>query len=101
MELAKARVRWFLSLDQDDLPKGALEANKRTYRSLSIDGKEVEFSDGFANLHTAVYKETLSSRGFGLDDVRASIQVVHDIRHSIPIGLKGEFHPLAKISLKG
>lgn len=100
MELPKARVRWFLSLDQDDLPKGALEAKKRTYRCLAIDGKEVEFSDGFADLHTAVYSETLAGRGFGLDDSLPSIRIVHDIRHAVPVGFKGDYHPLAKISLK-
>lgn len=96
MELANARVRWFLSLDASDLPAPAIEAKKRTYRSLTVDGKETEFSEGFTDLHTAVYRETLAGRGFGLDDSLPSIQVVHDIRHSIPIGLKGDFHPLAK-----
>ena len=100
MELPKARVRWFLSLDQDDLPKEALESKKRTYRCLTVDQKVFEFSDGFADLHTAVYRETLAGRGFGLDDSRPSIQIVHDIRHAVPIGLKREYHPLAKTSLK-
>jgi UDP-N-acetyl-2-amino-2-deoxyglucuronate dehydrogenase len=97
MELANARVRWFLSLDASDLTAPAIEAKKRTYRSLTVDGKETEFSEGFTDLHTAVYRETLAGSGFGLDDSRPSIQVVHDIRHSIPIGLKGDFHPLAKL----
>ena len=101
MELANARVRWFLSLDQDDLPKAALDAKKRTYRSLTVDGREIEFSDGFADLHTAVYRETLAGHGFGLDDSLPSIQVVHDIRHAVPVGLKGEYHPLAKDLFKG
>lgn len=94
MELANARVRWFLSLDAKDLPAGSLEAKKRTHRSLTVDGKETEFSDGFTDLHTAVYRETLAGRGFGLDDSRPSIQVVHDIRHAIPKPPQnGEDHP--------
>jgi UDP-N-acetyl-2-amino-2-deoxyglucuronate dehydrogenase len=94
MELANARVRWFLSLDQNDLPEVAVESKKRTYRCLTIDGKEVEFSDGFADLHTAVYRETLAGRGFGLDDALPSIQVVHDIRHAVlKPPRKGEGHP--------
>lgn len=98
MELPMARVRWFLSLDANDLPAGASEAKKRTYRSLTVDGKETEFSEGFTDLHTAVYRETLAGRGFGLDDSLPSIQVVHDIRHAVPLGLKGDYHPLAKRS---
>ncbi|MBU4268205.1 MAG: Gfo/Idh/MocA family oxidoreductase [Acidobacteria bacterium] len=97
MELSKARVRWFLSLAADDLPVGFLEAKKCTYRSLTVNGKETEFSEGFTDLHTAVYRETLGGRGFGLEDSRPSIQVVHDIRHAVPVGLKGEYHPMAKI----
>jgi len=100
MELPKARVRWFLSLVADDLPQGFLEAKKRTYRSLTVEGKETEFSEGFTDLHTAVYRETLGGRGFGLEDSRPSIQVVHDIRHAKPVGLKGDYHPLAKTGAK-
>jgi UDP-N-acetyl-2-amino-2-deoxyglucuronate dehydrogenase len=100
MELARARVRWFLSINSGDLSAKELEAKKRTYRSLTVDGKEIEFSEGFSDLHTAVYRETLAGRGFGLDDSRPSIQVVHDIRHAVPIGIKGDFHPLAKNLLK-
>lgn len=96
MELGNARVRWFLSLDQKDLPEAAVKAGKRTFRSLTIDGRDVEFSDGFTDLHTAVYRETLAGRGNGLDDALPSVQLVHDIRHAVPVGLKDDYHPLAK-----
>jgi len=95
MELARARVCWFLSLDPHDLPKQALDSGKRTYRSLTLDGQEVEFSDGFTDLHTEVYRETLAGRGFGLQEARPSIQMVHDIRHAVPKAASaGEGHPL-------
>jgi UDP-N-acetyl-2-amino-2-deoxyglucuronate dehydrogenase len=96
LELANARVRWFLSLDHKDIPAVAAQAGKSTFRSLTIDGREVEFSDGFADLHTAVYRETLAGSGFGLDEARPSVQLVHDIRHAVPVGLRGEYHALAK-----
>ncbi len=94
MELSNARVRWFLSLDQKDLPDVAVKAGKRTFRSLTIDGRGVEFSDGFADLHTAVYRETLDGRGYALDDALPSVQLVHDIRHAVSTKPKnGEGHP--------
>ncbi|MBN1472292.1 MAG: Gfo/Idh/MocA family oxidoreductase [Syntrophaceae bacterium] len=95
MELEKARVRWFLSLDHSDLPSEAVSACKRTFRALTIDGQAIEFSDGFADLHTIVYRETLAGKGFCLDDSLPSIQLVHDIRNEIPLPPKGdEGHPL-------
>ena len=98
--LVDAWERWFLSLNQKDLPEAAIKTGKRTFRSLAIDGRDVEFSNGFSDLHTAVYCETLVGKGFALDDARHSVQLVHDIRHAVPVGLKGEYHPLAKGSLK-
>ena len=74
-ELERARVRWFLSLDRDDLPAG-----KTAFRSLKTDGREIDFSDGLTGLHTAVYRNILDGKGFGIDDVRASIQLAYDIR---------------------
>lgn len=95
MELEKARVRWYLSLDADDLPLKALQEKKRTYRSLTMDNKEVEFSDGFTDLHTEIYKEILAGRGFGLEDAQPSIRLVHDIRQAFrKTPQKGEVHPL-------
>ncbi|QDH81247.1 Gfo/Idh/MocA family oxidoreductase [Echinicola soli] len=98
-ELEKARVRWFLSINADTLPKAVKERGGRTYRSLTMEGEEIEFSDGFTELHTHSYQHILDGEGFGLDEARNSIQIVHDIRHMEPIGLRGEFHPLAKAKL--
>ena len=96
LELERARVRWFLSLDSNDLPQEAKLANKTTYRSITVDGKEIEFSDGFADLHTVSYEQILKGNGFGLADVRPCIDIAHNIREAIPIGLKGEYHPTLK-----
>jgi UDP-N-acetyl-2-amino-2-deoxyglucuronate dehydrogenase len=96
LELDRARVRWFLSLDTRDLPPEVLQEGKRTYRSIKIDGKELEFSEGFTDLHTRSYEQILKGRGFGLRDARSSIQTVHDIRHAKPVALTGDYHPLLK-----
>jgi len=95
LELEKARVRYFLSINYDTLPVEAKQAGKRTYRSLLMEGTEVEFSDGFTELHTNSYRNILDGSGFGLDEARNSIEIVHDIRHAAPIGLKGDYHPFA------
>ncbi len=94
LNLKQARIRWFLSIDYHDIPEPVKLAGKRTYRMLSINGKEVEFSDGFADLHTDVYRDILAGNGFGLKDTRQSINVVYQIRNSIPVGLQGDYHPL-------
>jgi UDP-N-acetyl-2-amino-2-deoxyglucuronate dehydrogenase len=96
MELEHARVKWFLSIDRDDLPQSFLDAGQPTYRSITIDGSEVEFSEGFTELHTEVYKRTLSGQGFGLEDTRASIALAHDIRLATPTGITGDSHDLLK-----
>jgi UDP-N-acetyl-2-amino-2-deoxyglucuronate dehydrogenase len=95
-ELEKARVRWFLSLDRSDLPRAAQEAKKTTYRSLTLNGESYEFSEGFADLHTEVYRHVLSGKGFGVEDAKASIELAHEIRSAAAIGLNGDSHPLAK-----
>ena len=82
-----------MSIDTKDLPESAQKAKQRTFRSVSIDGAEIEFSDGFADLHTVVYKETLAGRGFGLETARASIELVHDIRVARPSGINTHTHP--------
>jgi UDP-N-acetyl-2-amino-2-deoxyglucuronate dehydrogenase len=95
LSLEKAEVRWFLSIDPADLPGVARREGKPTYRSISVDGREVEFSEGFTDLHTVVYQKTLSGQGFGIEDARPSIDLVYAIRNSPPIG--GETpkaHPL-------
>jgi len=93
LEFEKARVRWFLSIDSNHLPASLKLEGKRTYRSLNINGEEVEFSDGFTDLHTKIYEDILSGKGFGLEENRPAIQAVSDIRNSNPVGLVGDFHP--------
>jgi UDP-N-acetyl-2-amino-2-deoxyglucuronate dehydrogenase len=94
--LEKARVRWFLSVNYDYIPDYQKSRNQRTYRSITVDGEELEFSEGFTDLHTKSYQEILNNGGFGLDDAIPSIQLVHDIRIGIPVGIKGEHHELLK-----
>ncbi len=93
IELQKASVRWFLSIDQNDLPPEATDKGLRTYRSITIDGEEIEFSGGFTDLHTVVYRETLEGRGFGLSDARPSIELVHRIRNARESGVSENSHP--------
>ena len=97
LELEKARVRYFLSINADTLPADTKAAGKRTFRSLSMEGTEVEFSDGFTELHTDSYRKIIAGEGFGLADARNAVQIVHDIRHATPLGLKGDYHPLARL----
>jgi len=99
LEFKRARVRWFLSINYDVLPDEIKAKGQRTYRSITIDGDELEFSNGFTDLHTRVYEDILNGKGYGLNDARQSIEIVHDIRNSTPIGLKGEYHPFAKKDL--
>jgi UDP-N-acetyl-2-amino-2-deoxyglucuronate dehydrogenase len=80
ISFSNASVRWFLSVNSDDLPDAAKARNQRTYRSIRMDGAEVEFSEGFTDLHTASYRDILAGGGFGIDDARPSISLVHDIR---------------------
>ena len=96
LRLEKARVRWFLSIDHNDLPAEVKKRGQRTFRSISMDGEDIEFSDGFADLHTETYKKILNGNGFGLEEVRRSIETVYTIRNSTAIGLKGEYHPHLK-----
>jgi UDP-N-acetyl-2-amino-2-deoxyglucuronate dehydrogenase len=100
MELERARVQWFLSIDKDDLPAEVAQKGQTTFRLITIDGEEIEFSEGFADLHTIIYRETLAGNGFGLDDARASVSLAHDIRNANAIGIKDHSHPnLSKIKL--
>jgi len=95
LELEKARVRWFMSIDYQDVPSAYKEKGQRTFRSITVDGDELEFSGGFTDLHTQTYQEILKGKGFGLEESRKSIETVFNIRNSSPVGLKGEVHPLA------
>lgn len=96
LQLEKARVRWFLSVDAEDLPKEAVEKGKRTYRSITVNGEEVEFSEGFTDLHTETYRQILSGNGFGIDDARESIELTDFVRNTKPLGLVGDYHPFLK-----
>lgn len=101
LELERARVRWFLSINENLLPKEALAKGQRTYRSITIEGEELEFSDGFTELHTKSYEDILNGKGYGLEESRQAIEIVHTIRNATPVGLKGDFHPFAKKELTG
>lgn len=93
LEYEKARVRWFLSIDSNDLP-GAVQGNKPTYRSISVDGEEMEFSEGFTDLHTISYQEILAGRGYGLEDARHCVETVEVIRSTaISSARDDEGHP--------
>jgi UDP-N-acetyl-2-amino-2-deoxyglucuronate dehydrogenase len=101
LELEKARVRWFLSLDFNDLPDELKKQNIRTYRSLTMNNEEFEFSDGFTGLHTRSYEEILNDNGFRLKEAKSSIETVYTIRNAKPVGLKGDYHELCKKTIKG
>ena len=96
LELENARVRWFLSLDYKDIPENVKETGQRTFRSIRVEGKEIEFSEGFTDLHTLSYKEILAGKGFGLREARQSVETAYNIRNTKPVGLHGDFHPLLK-----
>ena len=96
MELENARVRWFLSIDYKDIPDNVKETGQRTFRSITVDGKEIEFSKGFTDLHTLTYQEILAGRGFGLKDARQSVESAYIIRNAKPAGLQGDYHPFLK-----
>jgi UDP-N-acetyl-2-amino-2-deoxyglucuronate dehydrogenase len=95
LQCERADVSWFLSVDRNDLPEGVKE-KKTTFRSITVDGNEVEFSDGFTDLHTRSYEEIIAGRGFGLSDVRPSIDIVSAFRSAPVIGGAGPVHPFAK-----
>jgi len=97
LEFEHARVRWFLSINYNTIPENVKASGKRTYRSMMLEGEEIEFSDGFTELHTDSYKHVLAGNGFGLMEAMPSIQIVHDIRTQTPQGLKGDYHPFAKL----
>lgn len=93
LQLEKARIRWFLSLDENDLPENVREKKQRTYRSITLEGKEIEFSEGFTDLHTLSYKAILENKGFGLKDARTSVETTFNIRNAKIHPLSGEYHP--------
>ncbi len=96
LELEKARIRWYLSLDYDDIPKNAKKMGQRTFRSIKIDNEEMEFSTGFTDLHTISYYKILLGEGFGILESKPSIETVFEIRNARPVGLKGDYHEFCK-----
>lgn len=96
LELEKARVRWVLSIDENILPDDIKTKGQKTYRSIKLENEEIEFSDGFTDLHTESYRHIFNGNGFGLKEAKSSIQTVFDIRNANPIGLRNDYHPLLK-----
>jgi UDP-N-acetyl-2-amino-2-deoxyglucuronate dehydrogenase len=96
LEFERARVRWFLSLDRNDLPFEPEVGKPMTYRSITIDGEEIEFSGGFTDLHTASYAKILAGEGFGMEEVVSSLEIVSHIRNAEAVGIKGDCHPFLK-----
>lgn len=94
LELERARVRWFLSIEADDLPESVRAAGQHAYRSITLDGEEIEFSSGFTDLHTLVYEAVLAGQGYGIDAARPSIELVHQIRTSDVIPHPDDTHPI-------
>ncbi len=93
LELENAYVSWYLSIENDDLPYEVKRNGKTSYRCITIDGEEVQFSEGFTDLHTRVYERTLSGNGFGIKDARPSIELVYNLRNSKPTYKQTEKHP--------
>ena len=93
LHLQNARVQWFLSINANHLPITQKEAGQRTYRSITVDGEEVEFSEGFADLHTESYREVLSGSGIRLDDARPAVETVYEIRNAKVQALQDDYHP--------
>lgn len=97
LEYERARVRWYMSLDVNDVPADLRKAGQRTFRSITVDGEEIEFSDGFTDLHTRSYEEILAGRGFRLEENRRAIETVSAIRNAPISQLAGDYHPMAAI----
>ena len=95
LEFEKARVRWFLSIDENSLPAEIKQKGQRTFRSITVDGEELEFSGGFTELHTESYKSILNCQGFGLEDAKRSIEIVSELRNK-ELVLTGEKHLFVK-----
>lgn len=96
LELENARVRWFLSVNDAFLPEDIARKGQRTYRSITVNGQELEFSGGFTDLHTLSYQDILNGGGFEADQARPSIETVYTIRNATPEGPKGDYHPFLK-----
>ena len=100
-KLKHANIRWFLSINFNHIPEDVKARGLTTYRSITVNGEEIEFSKGFTDLHTRSFEEILKGNGFGLDETYSSINTVSIIRNKVPIGLKGEYHPFCKKVING
>lgn len=98
IEFENARVKWFLSINSDTLPEDVKNQGKTTFRSITLNNEPIEFSDGFTELHTKSYSEIIAGRGFSLIDARPAVVLAHEIREKGVLGLKGDYHPFAKLS---
>lgn len=96
LQLKNARVRWFLSVNYDLIPENIKASGQRTFRSITVDGEEIEFSGGFTDLHTTSYQQILDGNGFGLLEAKPSIDIVHQLRNSPVSALVNEYHPFCK-----
>jgi len=96
LELEKARVRWFLSIDMQDAAAFSGSAQPSSHRVFKINDQQINFSDGFSDLHTELYRRTLAGKGFGIDDVRPSIQLIRNLRIAEPIGISANSHPFVR-----
>jgi UDP-N-acetyl-2-amino-2-deoxyglucuronate dehydrogenase len=96
LEMKKARIRWFLSIDRDDLPNPPRSGKPETFRSITIDGNEIEFTEGFTDLHTRTYEAILAGKGNGLEDAKPAVVIASTIHRTMPIGLQGDYHPMLK-----
>lgn len=99
LELERAHVRYFLSINGDCLPKNAVQGEKKTFRTLNIDGDEFEFSQGFTELHNKSYQNILVGNGFRISEAMNCIKIVEQIRNAVPVGLDGKHHPMAEAPL--
>jgi UDP-N-acetyl-2-amino-2-deoxyglucuronate dehydrogenase len=99
LEFERARVRWFLSINYDTIPESVKATGKRTFRSMEIEGEQIEFSDGFTELHTESYRGILNGEGYKVDASRQAIDIVHEIRTKKPVGLVGDYHPFCRLEL--
>ena len=100
LKLKNARIKWFLSINDKYIPSPLKANGKRTYRAIIIDGEQIEFSEGFKDLHTRSYQEIINQNGFGLDEAYASVKIISDIRNAVSLGLKGDYHPFCDNLIK-
>ncbi len=99
LRLKRARVKWFLSINYETIASAVKNNGMRTYRSIQVEGKEIEFSEGFTDLHTLSYQAVLDGKGFGLADAAPAVAMTHAIRNAQPLGLADDHHPLAALPL--